>query len=108
MVQWIGALGARAARAAEDGAGAALDDVTLFELKRALSRMGVVITMVQTRMPTLGDARFGAFVELMDIYESACRAQLDKGVDFRANAIDLSDQQRTEVNVLVRRLFGLE
>jgi hypothetical protein len=87
---------------------AELDDILRFEISRSLSKVGVLATMIQTRLNGLADNRFAGIADLVDIYEQAARAQFAKGIDYRAEGLGLDGNMQTQVNVLVRRIFSLD
>ncbi len=98
----------KSANPPESEAPAELDDFLRYEISRSLSKVGVLATMIQTRLAGLSDNRFAGISDLIDIYEQAARAQFAKGIDYRAEGLNLDGNMQTQVNVLVRKIFSLD
>jgi len=92
---------------AEDGAGA-FDDMTLYELRRTLSKINMVVAQTQVKTDQIRQSRFPLFTELMDIYYAAAKANLAAGHDFAEKGVALTAEQQKQVDLLVRLLFSGE
>lgn len=98
---------ATAAEGTEDGAGA-FDDMTLYELRRTLSKINMVVAQTQVKTDQIRQSRFPLFTELMDIYYAAAKANLAAGHDFAEKGVALTPEQQKQVDLLVRLLFSGE
>ncbi len=92
---------------AEEGAGA-FDDMTLYELRRTLSKINMVVAQTQVKTDQIRQSRFPLFTELMDIYYAAAKANLAAGHDFAEKGVALTAEQQKQVDLLVRLLFSGE
>ncbi len=96
---------AGAADASEPGADK-FDDMTLYELRRTLSKINLVVASVQAKSDQIKQSRFPLFAELMDIYYAAAKANLATGHDFAENGVQLTAEQQKQVDLIVRLLFS--
>lgn len=100
----------QAAKTAEsDAAGAGaekFDDMTLYELRRTLSKINLVVASVQAKSDQIKQSRFPLFAELMDIYYAAAKANLAAGHNFADNGVQLTPEQQKNVDLVVRLLFS--
>ncbi len=98
---------AKAAAAEAPDAGAdKFDDMTLYELRRTLSKINLVVASVQAKSDQIKQSRFPLFAELMDIYYAAAKANLAAGHDFADKGVQLTPEQQKNVDLLVRLLFS--
>ncbi len=101
------ATAAEAAGAPEEGADA-FDDMTLYELRRTLSKINMVVAQTQVKTDQIRHSRFPLFTELMDIYYAAAKANVAAGHDFAEKGVALTAEQQKQVDLLVRLLFSGE
>ncbi|MBM3601981.1 MAG: hypothetical protein FJX35_27625 [Alphaproteobacteria bacterium] len=83
-----------------------LEPMRRMELQQALSRMGSVAAVFQVRTDNIPNRRFAAFRELMDIYIAASTAGLANGRDYVRQGVELTEDQRKQVDKLVGMIFG--
>ncbi|MBN9526364.1 MAG: hypothetical protein J0H82_09185 [Alphaproteobacteria bacterium] len=96
---------AAASEAAGDGA-EKFDDMTLYELRRTLSKINLVVASVQAKSDQIKQSRFPLFAELMDIYYAAAKANIAAGHNFADDGVQLSPEQQKNVDLIVRLLFS--
>lgn len=101
------AAAAAAAAAENPDAGAdKFDDMTLYELRRTLSKINLVAASVQAKSDQIKQSRFPLFAELMDIYYAAAKANVAAGHDFAEKGVQVTPEQQKQVDLLVRLLFS--
>lgn len=100
----------QAAKAAASGAADAgadkFDDMTMYELRRTLSKINLVVASVQAKSDQIKQSRFPLFAELMDIYYAAAKANLAAGHNFADDGVQLTPEQQKNVDLIVRLLFS--
>lgn len=99
---------AASAEAVAEGGAAAFDDMTMYELRRTLSKINMVVAQTQVKTDQIRQSRFPLFTELMDIYYAAAKANLAAGHDFAEKGVALTAEQQKQVDLLVRLLFSGE
>lgn len=82
------------------------DDMTLYELRRTLSKINLIVASVQAKSDQIKQSRFPLFAELMDIYYAAAKANVASGHDFAESGVQLTAEQQKQVDLLVRLLFS--
>lgn len=100
---------ARAAAVAAESPEAGVDkfdDMTLYELRRTLSKINLVVASVQAKSEQIKQSRFPLFGELMDIYYAAAKANVAAGHDFAEQGVQLTPEQQKQVDLIVRLLFS--
>ncbi len=102
------AAAAPAAPAGGDPAAAHFSDVTLYELRRTLSKINTLVGMVVPRMEQIRQSKFPLFGELMEIYYGAAKQNVNEGHDFVENGVRLTAEQQKQVDMIVRFLFSGE
>ena len=76
------------------------------ELNHILSRMSSVAAVFQVRTDSIANRRFAAFRELMDVYIGTATSNLNLGHDYLFHGLNMTDEQRAEVEKLVATIFG--
>lgn len=99
---------AASAEAVAEGGAPAFDDMTMYELRRTLSKINMVVAQTQVKTDQIRQSRFPLFTELMDIYYAAAKANLAAGHDFAEKGVALTAEQQKQVDLLVRLLFSGE
>lgn len=76
------------------------------ELSHVLNRMSSVAAVFQVRTDSIANRRFAAFRELMDVYIGTATANMNAGHDYLFHGLNMTDEQRAEVDKLVATIFG--
>jgi hypothetical protein len=83
-----------------------IEPIRRAELQQVLHRMGSVAAVFQVRTDSIPNRRFAAFRELMDVYIAAASANVGAGHDYLQQGVNLTDEQRQEVEKLVAMIYG--
>ena len=83
-----------------------IEPIRKAELMQVLHRMGSVAAVFQVRTDSIPNRRFAAFRELMDVYIAAATANVNGGHDYLQQGVNLTDEQRKDVDKLVGMIFG--
>ena len=76
------------------------------ELDYMLRKMGGIISVFEVRSEPVGNARFGAFRIMMDIFHSMCKRSLDEQKDFINEMVDMTEEETEELKAAFEKIFG--
>jgi hypothetical protein len=75
------------------------------ELDGMVRRMGAIAAVFDVRSSTVGNQKFAAFREVMDVYIDASRRNLSRGHDFVEGGVKLNQQDMDRLNAAFERVF---
>ncbi len=83
-----------------------MDAIRVKELDGMVRRMDAIVSVFDVRSDTVGNRKFAAFREVMDVYVGACNRGLIKGHDFLDEDVKLSADDIERLNAALEKVFG--
>ena len=91
---------------ADESAAKTIDVRRQQELDHLIRKMGGIASVFEVRSDTAGDPHFTAFREMMDVYLSPCRNNLQDGRDFMDSGVELTDDEKQHLAAAFEKVFG--
>lgn len=85
----------------------ALDKQRLTTLDHMVRKMGGIISVFEIRSDPVGNARFSAIRELMDVYHDMCSRALKEGKDFLDEKVELDDTEKERLKAAFEKVYGV-
>lgn len=84
----------------------AIDINRMKELDAMVRRMGALSSIFEVRADSIGNRRYCAFRDLMDLYVDLCDRQMKDGVDFLDESAQPTQEEVERFNAIFERIFG--
>lgn len=84
----------------------ALDKGRTTELEHMVRKMGAIISVFDVRSDPVGNPRFSAFRDLMDVFHAMCDRQLREQKDFVDEMGEPTEEEREQIKVAFEKVYG--
>ncbi|WP_420402647.1 hypothetical protein [Nisaea sp.] len=84
----------------------ALDKGRAAELEHMVRKMGAIISVFEVRSDPVGNPRFSAFRDLMDVFHAMCERQLNEQQDFIDAMGEMTEEETERLKVAFEKIYG--
>lgn len=84
----------------------AVEKVRHMELSHMVRKMGAIVSVFEVRSDPLGNRKFQAFRDMMDVYLHLANRTLSQDVDFVNEFPEVTEEDILRINAAYERVFG--